>query len=428
MITAAYINLWGQRVGAIAWNDETNVSTFEYDPVFIKQSLDIAPIKMPIAKAVNQLFSFSELARSNTFKGMPGLVADVLPDRFGTTLINTWLAQNNRPADSMNPVEMLCYIGTRGMGALEFEPAQAKGPNTATAISIESLVDIARKALNARDGFATNMENNKALFDILKVGTSAGGARAKAVIAYNEKTGDVRSGQSNAPKGYKHWLLKFDGVTDYQMGNTKGYGRVEMAYHLMAKDCGIDMMECRLLEENGRAHFMTKRFDRTKNNEKLHVQTFCALMHYDFNEIDSYSYEQLFELMRTLRLPYPQAEQLYRRMVFNVVARNCDDHTTNFSFTMDKTGTWNLSPAYDVCHAYRPDSVWVSHHALSINAKRQNITRADLLSVAKQMNIKKADAITDTVVEVVSNWNSYAKQTKVTPKLREAINSTLLKL
>lgn len=426
MVTAAYIMLWGKRVGAIAWNNETNVSTFEFDHAFIQQGLDIAPIYMPITNGSTQLYSFPELAHSNTFKGMPGLVADVLPDRFGTTLINAWLGQNNRPANSMNPVEMLCYIGTRGMGALEFEPAQAKGPNTATVLDIDSLVDMARKVLNARDRFTTNITDEKALFDILKVGTSAGGARAKAVIAYNEKTGEVRSGQSNAPKGYEHWLLKFDGVSDYQMGSTTGYGRVEMAYYLMAKDCGIEMMECRLLEESGRAHFMTKRFDRVNHNEKLHVQTFCALMHYDFENINAYSYEQLFELMRTLHLPYPQAEQLYRRMAFNVLARNCDDHTKNFSFIMANAGEWGLSPAYDVCHAYRPDSAWVSQHALSINGKRQNITRADLLLVAKQMNIKKAEAIITQIADVVRQWNSYAEQTKVETKLREAIAKTLL--
>ncbi len=359
---------------------------------------------------------------------MPGLVADVLPDKFGTTLINTWLVQNNRPSNSMNPVEMLCYIGKRGMGALEFEPAQAKGPDTATAVDMNSLVDMARKVLNARDGFTANLSEEKALFDILKVGTSAGGARAKAVIAYNEKTGEVRSGQSNAPNGFSHWLLKFDGVSDYQLGNTAGYGRVEMAYHLMAKDCEIEMMECRLLEENDRAHFMTKRFDRTADNEKLHMQTFCAMMHYDFEEINAYSYEQLFQTMRVLRLTYPQAEQLYRRMVFNVIARNCDDHTKNFSFLMNKQGEWRLSPAYDVCHAYRPDSAWVSQHALSVNGKRQNITRNDLLEVAKQMNIKKADSIVNQVTEVVSRWPVYAKQTGVEKKLASAIGMTLLTL
>lgn len=427
MILAAYINLWGQRVGAIVWNPNTNISSFEFDQEFKKQNWDVSPIVMPLSSK-EEIFAFQELQKSNTFKGMPGLVADVLPDKFGTTLINTWLVQNNRPANSMNPVEMLCYIGTRGMGALEFEPAQAKGPDTATAVDMNSLVDMARKVLNARDGFTANLSEEKALFDILKVGTSAGGARAKAVIAYNEKTGEVRSGQSKAPKGFSHWLLKFDGVSDYQLGNTAGYGRVEMAYHLMAVDCGIEMMACRLLEENGRAHFMTRRFDRTADNDKLHMQTFCAMMHYDFEEINAYSYEQLFETMRVLRLPYPQAEQLYRRMAFNVIARNCDDHTKNFSFLMNKQGEWRLSPAYDVCHAYRPDSAWVSQHALSVNSKRQNITRNDLLQVAKQMNIKKADGIVSEITEVVSRWPMYAKQTDVEQKLAEAINTTLLNL
>lgn len=426
MILAAYINLWGKRVGAIVWNPDTNISSFEFDPDFKKLSWDVSPIVMPISS--EEIFAFPELQKSTTFKGMPGLVADVLPDKFGTTLINAWLTQSGRAANSMNPVEMLCYIGTRGMGALEFEPAQAKGPDTATKVDMESLVDMAGKVLNTRSGFTANLSEEKALFDILKVGTSAGGARAKAVIAYNELTGEVRSGQSKVPKGFGHWLLKFDGVSDYQLGSTAGYGRVEMAYHLMAKDCEIEMMECRLLEENGRAHFMTKRFDRTPDNEKLHIQTFCALMHYDFNEIHTFAYEQLFQLMRVLRLPYPQAEQLYRRMVLNVIARNCDDHTKNFSFIMNKRGEWRLSPAYDVCHAYSPDSIWVSHHALSVNGKRQNITRNDLLSVAQQMNIKKADSIISQVAEVVSRWPEYAKETGVEKKLTEAIDKTLLKL
>lgn len=427
MVTAAYVNLWGQRVGAVSWNSETNISTFEFVSEFKASGLDIAPIKMPL-DSDTPIFAFKDLYRSNTFKGLPGLLSDVLPDRFGNTVINAWLSSQGRAANSMNPVEQLCYVGTRGMGALEFEPVQPKFSNTATDVDISSLVEIAQDVLKGKTDFSTNLQKDKALIEILKVSTSAGGARAKAVIAYKKKTGEVKSGQASAPRGYEHWLIKFDGVSDSELGPTKGYGRVEMAYHLMAKDCGIDMMECRLYEENGRAHFMTRRFDRPVGKGKLHIQTFCAIMHYDFSEINAYTYEQLFETLRRLRLPYPQAEQLYRRMVFNVVARNCDDHTKNFSFIMDKTGKWSLSPAYDVCHSYSPKSKWVSHHALSINGKRQNITRTDLLSVAKQMNIKKAEAIIDTVIEVVGNWNSYAKQTKVAPKLREAINSTLLKL
>jgi serine/threonine-protein kinase HipA len=370
------------------------------------------------------------LANTSTFKGLPGLLADILPDRYGNALINTWLAQQGRPADSMNPVEMLCFIGKRGMGALEFEPVQPKGSNAATKIELDNLVNITAQILSNRENFETDLskDEQKALMDILKVGTSAGGARAKAVIAYNETTGEIRSGQADAPSGFTYWLIKFDGIKDSQFGASWGYGRVEMAYHLMAVDCGIEMTECRILEENGRAHFMTKRFDRTESHDKLHVQTWCAMAHLDYQDVNSYSYELLFQTMRGLRLPYPQAEQLFRRMVFNVLARNCDDHTKNFAFVMDKSGQWRLSPAYDVCHAYRPGSIWVSKHALSVNGKRENIKRNDFLAVAKQMNIKKADYIIDNINEVVRNWQTYATKENVDTKLADAIKKTLVHL
>ena len=293
------------------------------------------------------------------------------------------------------------------------------------------MVDIAQKMLDKRKRFNTNLnkDEQQAMLEILKIGTSAGGARPKAIIAYNQKTGQVRSGQTNAPKGFEHWLIKLDGVSDAQFGESNGYGNVEMAYYKMATDCGIDMMESRLLEENGRAHFMTKRFDREAGDKKHHIQTFCAMQHYDFNEVNSFSYEQLFQTMRILRLPYPQAEQMYRRMVFNVIARNCDDHTKNFAFRLKKdSSNWELAPAYDICHAYRPDSIWVSQHALSINGKRKNIQRADLMIFAKSMNIKKANKIITDINEKVSSWNDYAEETNVKPELRDSIKSTLLNL
>ena len=428
MITTAFINIWNQRVGAIAWDSDTGLGSFEYDSSFLKNNWNLSPIKMPIEKANKRIFTFSELRDIKTFRGLPGLLADVLPDKYGNALINTWLTRNGRASDSLNPVETLCFIGQRGMGALEFEPVTQKTPNKSSKIEINSLVEVAEKILAGRKDFSATLEPNeeKALLDILKIGTSAGGARAKAVIAYNPKTKEVRSGQADAPKGFEHWLIKFDGVTDKQFGASSGYGRVEMAYYLMAKNAGIEMTECRLHEENGRAHFMTKRFDRVDGKDKLHVQSFCAMQHYDFNEVNLYSYEQLFETMRMLGLPYPQAEQLYRRMVFNVMARNCDDHTKNFMFIMDKTGVWKLSPAYDVCHAYRPNSEWVSQHALSINGKRNNITKADLLEVAKQMNVKKAEAIIKQIAEVVINWDNYADKVQVDKKLKQAIQKTLI--
>lgn len=425
MITTAFINIWGERVGAIAWDSDSQLGSFEYDPAFLRTGRDLSPIKMPADEA--RIFSFPELRDTNTFKGLPGLLADILPDKYGNALINAWLARHGRPSDSLNPVELLCFIGSRGMGALEFEPASPKTAGTATKIELNNLIEVAEKILSGRKDFSTKMapDEEKALTDILKIGSSAGGARAKAVIAYNTKTGEVKSGQADAPKGFTHWLIKFDGVTDRQFGASSGYGRVEMAYYLMATEAGIDMSECRLLEENGRAHFMTLRFDR-KDNEKMHMQSFCAMRHYDFNEVNSFSYEQLFETMRILGLPYPQAEQMYRRMVFNVIGRNCDDHTKNFAFVMDKSGKWSLSQAYDICHAYRPGSDWVSQHALSINGKRKNIAKDDLLEVARQMNIKKADSVIHHISGIVAQWPKYADSMGVNKKLRDAINKTLV--
>ena len=430
MITTAFINIWNKRVGAIAWDTETELGFFEFEPSFLRHQIDLSPLKMPIDRAEKKIFSFPELRSTNTFKGLPGLLADSLPDAYGNNLINAWLARNGRQGDSMNPVEILCFIGKRGVGALEFEPVVSEDKTGATKIEIDSLVRVAQEILSDRNEFATNLsiENNKALIDILKIGTSTGGARAKAVIAYNPLTKEIRSGQTDAPTGFSHWLLKFDGVADKQFGASSGYGRVEMAYSLMAKEVGIEMTECMLLEENDRAHFMTRRFDREDGKGKIHVQSFCALGHLDFTEIAAFSYEQLFEIMRSMHLPYPDAEQLYRRMVFNVMAKNCDDHTKNFACTMDPSGQWKLSPAFDICHSYRPGSTWVSQHSLSVNGKRQNILRADLLEVAKKMNIKKAVHILDQVKAVVANWNQFAAKTDVDAKLKEAIRQTLLLL
>lgn len=430
MITTAFINIWNKRVGAIAWDVDTELASFEFESSFLANKWDLSPLKMPITGAEGRVFSFPELRNTTTFKGMPGLLADVLPDKYGNSLINAWLSRNGRPTDSMNPVELLCFIGKRGMGALEFEPIVPKTNNGATKIELDSLINIAQEILSGRKDFNTKLSGDeaKALSDILKIGSSAGGARAKAVIAFNPDTKEIRSGQADAPKGFTHWLLKFDGVTDQQLGTSSGYGRVEMAYHLMAKEAEIEMTECRLLEENGRAHFMTRRFDREHGKGKLHVQSFCAIAHYDFNEVTAFSYEQLFETMRSMLLPYTDAEQLYRRMVFNVMARNCDDHTKNFSFIMEKTGQWKLAPAFDVCHSYRPGSTWVSQHSLSINGKRQNITRKDLLEVAKNMNIKKADTIINQINAVVNRWNDFATQTNVKADLRDAVGKTLLHL
>ncbi len=429
----AFVKVWGHTIGAVSWDDNKGYTSFEYDSKFKSLEIDLSPIKMPI-KSGASIFSFPELRTKkegyDTFKGLPGLLADVLPDKYGNQLINSWLAQNGRAENSMNPVEQLCFIGTRGMGALEFEPTQIKPSKRTFEVKLNSLVEIAHKMLNQREQFETNIvENEKqAIMDILKIGTSAGGARPKAIIAYNKKTGEVRSGQTNVPKGFEHWLIKLDGVSDVQFGESKGYGRIEMAYYNMATDCGIDMMESILLEEHGRAHFMTKRYDREENNTKHHVQTFCAMQHYDFNDMASYSYEQLFQTMRMLRLPYPQAEQMYRRMVFNILAKNCDDHTKNFSFLLKQGQEWQLAPAYDVCYAYRPGSLWVNQHALSVNGKRDHFTIDDLLTFAKAMNIKKANHIISEIQTVVNHWETYANAVSVKPQLIDTIKNNLLKL
>lgn len=432
MIQTAWVNIWGELVGAVAWDDVSGYATFEYDNRFKNKNWDLAPLQMPVS-GTRSNFSFPALRRKpdpelDTFKGLPGLLADSLPDRYGNDLINMWLASQGRPQNSMNPVEMLCFIGSRGMGALEFEPATIKQHQRTFSVEIDSLVNLARKMLSKREQFVTNLKQDeeKAMMDILRIGTSAGGTRPKAVIAYNEKTGEVKSGQTKVPKGFEHWLIKLDGVSEIQLGSTQGYGRVEMAYYNMARACGIEMMSSKLLEENGRAHFMTKRFDREGSNTKHHIQTFCAMKHFDYNLVTSFSYEQLFQTMRELKLPYPAAEQMFRRMVFNVCARNCDDHTKNFSFRLKKDGAWELSPAYDLCHAYKPNHQWVSRHALSINGKRENITKEDLLIVGKSIKNKKAKATIAEISEVVGQWKIFADDVSVDPKLRDEIGKTLI--
>jgi serine/threonine-protein kinase HipA len=428
----AEVKIWGKFVGAVAWDTDNGLATFEYEPKFKPLNWDLAPLKMPVHENRNR-FSFPELQKDkksayDTFKGLPGILADALPDTYGNQMINLWLAQQGRPQDSMNPVEMLCFIGTRGMGALEFEPAVLKENKRTFSIEMDSLVTTAQKMLDQREAFITNLnkDEEQAVLEILKIGTSAGGARPKALIAWNEKTGEVKSGQTKAPKGFEHWLIKLDGVSDVQLGSSQGYGKVEMAYYTMAKACGIDMMPSRLLEENGRSHFMTKRFDREGSETKHHVQTFCAMKHFDYNLIRSFSYEQLFQCMRELKLTYADAEQMFRRMVFNVIARNCDDHTKNFSFLLRQGGTWELAPAYDLCHAYRPGSEWVSQQALSINGKRKNIAKTDLLAVGESIRCKKAAEIVDEIKNTVHQWKDFADEVNVKGSLRDEIANTLL--
>lgn len=432
MVDVAEVKIWGELAGAVRWDVDNQLASFQYDKKFLTKGYDLSPIKMPI-KNENRIYSFPELRKAKdeqiaTFKGLPGLLADSLPDKYGNQLINIWLARNGRPPDSMNPVEKLCFIGARGMGALEFEPTQLKASKQTFAIEIKSLVEIAQKMLSNREGFGVNLhqDDKKAISEILKIGTSAGGVRPKAVIAYNKKNGEVRSGQTFAPKGFNHWLIKLDGVSDAQLGSSQGFGRVEYAYYLMARDCNVQMMDSELFEENGRAHFMTKRFDREGNNTKHHIQTFCGIQHFDYNNLYGFSYEQLFQTMRMLKMTYPEAEQMFRRMVFNMMATNYDDHAKNFSFRLKQNGKWELSPAYDVCYSYDPRNIWVSQHTLSINGKHKEINKTDLMAVAVVNNIKKGERIIDEIKEIVCDWEQYANRVKVSSKLTSSIAKTLV--
>jgi serine/threonine-protein kinase HipA len=429
MVTKARVSLWGRTVGAVIWNEERQRAEFQYDDAFCRSGLDVAPIMMPLSQAGDgaTVFSFGDV-RDETFRGLPGLLADSLPDRFGEQILNAWLATQQRTPGSANPVERLCYTGRRGMGALEFEPAHNEWEASSEALEVEELVRVANNVLYERAAFRTNQKKKdraEALLDILQVGTSAGGARAKAIVAFNAESGEVRSGQIDGLPGFTYCLIKFDGVTNEKLGDPKGYGRIEYAYHLMARACGVAMMPCRLLEEHGRAHFLTQRFDRVRDAEgtvhKLHMATLCGIAHLDYNQPLAHSYEQAFQVMRVLGLPYPAAVELYRRMCFNVVAMNRDDHTKNISFLMDPQGDWHLAPAYDVTYAYHPESLWLRQHQMSINAKRTGITRDDLLTVAKAMNIKKAAAIIDEVKAGVRKWKTFAKKAAMPAKQVEMI-------
>jgi len=431
MVDVAEVKIWNEFVGAVQWNDQQKLASFEFAPEFMRKGWDLSPIKMPITNG-SRIYRFPELRRvkdatEDTFKGLPGLLADSLPDRYGNKLINRWLEQNNRLPESMNPVEKLCFIGNRGMGALEFEPAHLNAGTNTFPIELSGLVDIAKKMLSNRESFHTdlNVDEEKAMQEILKVGTSAGGARPKALIAFNDKTGEIRSGQTKAPLGFEHWLIKLDGVSGIQFGDSHGWGHVEYAYYLMAKECGINMMECRLLSENNRFHFMTKRFDREGNETKHHVQTLCALQHFDYNDMFGYSYEQVFQTMRILRLKYPEAEQMFKRMVFNVLAINYDDHTKNFGFILKKGGNWELAPAYDVCFSYDPTNVWVSQQTLSVNGKRQQITKADLMTIAESNNIKKGEAIIDEINITIKSWGDFSLLAKVPKDKHQLVTKNL---
>lgn len=422
MVDIARVNLYGQPVGTFRWDNNRQLAHFEYADSFIGKGLEPSPILMPVRQG--RVYSFSDIGRE-TFKGLPGMLADSLPDTYGRALFDRWLALTGR--SSGNAVETLCYLGKRCMGALEFEPAMDAPYSPDVRIELDSLVEVASEALSKKEEFGANLEEDKkaAIAEIVRLGTSAGGQRAKAIIAYNPLTGEVRSGQIEAPEGFDYYLIKLDGVTaEAGFRETQNFGRLEYSFYRLVKECGIEMSDCSLIKENGRAHFLTKRFDR-QNGEKIHMQTLCGIAHYDYRNPRSYSYEQAFNVMRALRLPYSQAQEMYRRLVFNVVIRNQDDHTKNISFLMDRQGKWTLSPAYDMGFAYNPNGGWTAQHQMSINGKFDDITRQDLLEFAKRNNIKEATEIIDRITEVSSRWPLLAMECEVPQPMIDAIMPNL---
>jgi serine/threonine-protein kinase HipA len=427
-MTTATVRLWGTPVGYVAMDREERYARFEYDPDFVASGIELAPLVMPLQ--AGHIYRFPEL-EPQSFHGLPGLLADSLPDRFGNRLIDVWLARAGRRREDFNAVDRLCYTGTRGMGALEFEPATGPAEGGDRPLEVARLVELAALAFAERDRLASNLDGSggdKALLDILSVGTSAGGARAKAVVAFDPRTKAVRSGQTGLPPGFDHWLIKFDGVRlsgDWGIADPAGYGLLEYSYSRIAAACGIEMAECRLLEEHGRAHFMTRRFDRDPQGRKRCIQTFAALAHFDYAQTGAYSYEQLFETMRRLDLQSPAFEQQFRRVVFNLVGCNQDDHVKNFAFEMDRRGRWALTPAYDLCHA--EGSAFTRQHQLSLNGKTQGFTRADLQALAAHARLPQGRErrILDQTVLAFAGWPALARELKIPAPLEAHVRRTL---
>jgi len=426
MTTLAEVRLWGRTIGAVSLEDGSDVAAFEYTPEFVTSSFEVSPVVMPLS---NSVYMLPELPRV-TFHGLPGLLADSLPDKFGNTLIDAWLGTQGRSPDSFNAVERLCYTGSRGMGALEFFPSKGPKETASRKIEVDALVKLASEVLNQRSNLNTTFDDPDSLRDILRVGTSAGGARAKAVIAWNRKTNEVRSGQGKAGVGFEYWLLKFDGVTgnsDKELADPQGYGAIEYAYYLMALEAGINMSECRLLEENGRRHFMTKRFDRLENGEKLHMLSLSGLAHFDFNNAGAYGYEQAMLIIRQLRLPTSAIEEMFRRMTFNILARNQDDHVKNIAFLMDKGGKWSLAPAFDVAYSFNPSGAWTSSHQMTMNGKRDGFSMNDFKACAEAVSLKRGrvESIVTEVRKAVEKWPEFADTAKVTQSWKTQIQENL---
>ncbi len=427
-MTTATVKLWGTTIGYVAMENDEAFARFEYDPDFADFAVEPAPIHMPVR--ARRIYQFPEL-QPRSFHGMPGMIADSLPDKYGQRLIDVWLAQTGRKPEDFNAVNRLCYTGRRGMGALEFEPSQRPDMPDDKLLEIEDLTKLASMAFASKETLDTKLTeagSEDALLDILSVGTSAGGARAKAVIAFNPETKQVRSGQIDMPKGFEHWLIKFDGVEfsgDWGVADPSGYGLLEYSYHLMAKKCGIDMMESRIFSENGRNHFMTRRFDRDETGAKKFVQTFAALGHYDYYESGHYSYEQLFMLMKQLDMPKLEIEEQFRRVTFNIVGCNQDDHVKNFAFMMDRDGNWTLSPAYDLCHA--EGSAFTRFHQLSINGKTSDFTRADLKHLADYAGLPRGREakVLERTQEVFDGWKEIAADLEIPQSLQRHVLRTI---
>lgn len=417
MTSVAEVRLWDTRIGAVSLDSPGGVAAFQYDPAFLRSGIQVAPLVMPLS---GRIFRFPELP-SASFHGLPGLLADALPDRFGNALIDAWLATQGRTPATFDAVERLCYVGTRGIGALEFAPAIGPEARGSRRVEIDALVALASEILTRRSDLRHSFgdgEREESLRDILRVGTSAGGARAKAVIAWNPKTNEVRSGQVSAEPGFEYWILKFDGVSgnrDRELDDPRGYGAIEFAYYRMARIAGISMTKSRLLEEGGRRHFMTRRFDRLPGGEKLHLQSLAALAHYDFNAAGAHSYEQAFQVIRKLGLGASEVEEQFRRMLFNVIARNQDDHVKNIAFLMNKRGEWALSPAFDLTFSYNPSGAWTASHQMSILGKRDNFTLGDFRECARSALLKRgrAETIFEEVRSAVLRWPEFAEEAKV---------------
>ena len=401
--------VWGKRVGAVALDPKLDFYAFEYDPEFTRIGIELAPLTMPLAGARDP-FVFPSLPEL-TYHRLPALLADSLPDDFGNALIDAWMARHGVARTAITSVDRLAYMGKRGLGALEFKPARSPSTKSSTAIKLSRLVESARLAVGGNldtDGLAS-----AALTQIIQVGTSAGGARAKAVVAWNPKNNEIRAGQFDVAQGFEHWILKFDGLrANEALGDPQGYGRIEYAYHLMARAAGMTLPPAHMLEESGRAHFMSKRFDRT-HNTKHHVQTLCAMAHLDYRQKATHDASQLLQVMKELGLSYGDLEEAFRRITFNVIAANCDDHTKNTSFILRAGGTWELAPAYDVTHAHNPSGEWTSQHLLGVNGKFTGISRSDLLQVADRFAIGSAPKVLRQVAEAVSAWPDYARKAKV---------------